>query len=487
MKKLLLLFLLIAGSTPSWATAYFISSSGSDGNDGLSSGAPWLSPNHALNCGDIISAATGTYSAANFTSGKWGTVTCPSSNNVAWIICATFDGCKISNTSGDAMWITASYWGVVGWEATTSVTTNGACFHIGPSGNTVIHHVIMADDIANGCMGGGFTAYDHSTTGSVDYIVYIGDIAYNAAQGTGACYSGLNVYQPIAFDTNAGTHMLIAGSFSWANVDGSTCYSGTSTTDGEGINFDTWDFDQGGGTAYKYQGVIENNIEFLNGTRGIEVENNITGGAGNTAPIYIQYNTMYGSGRDTHMAFPSGLAELGLVSAATITAKYNLIYSGFQYVATGSTNNWYAMGMTSGDNTSVVDSNYAAGVSGNNTYLQSSGTFAYGGSNTLGTNPSFSSASNPGAPSCGAFSSVATCMATVVSNFAPSASGASAYGYQAPTTVSVVDPLFPQWLCTATAVLNTNIPTGLITPGCGSVSSPPVINYNGVFSNGVHI
>src|SRR5579859_1570684 len=132
-------------SAPAWATSYFISPSGSDSNNGLSSGTPWLSPNHSLNCGDTISAAAGTYSSANFQTGHWGTVTCAGNNNVAWLICATFDGCKLSSTTGDAMWIDKSYWGVVGWEATTSTTTVGACFHIGPNSNVNIHHIIMAD------------------------------------------------------------------------------------------------------------------------------------------------------------------------------------------------------------------------------------------------------------------------------------------------------------------------------------------------------
>ena len=45
--------------------------------------------------------------------------------------------------------------------------------------------------------------------------------------------------------------------------------------------------------------------------------------------------------------------------------------------------------------------------------------------------------------------------------------GASAYGYQVPSTDTVSDPLFPQWLC------NVNLPSGLVTMGCASSSSLP--------------
>ena len=56
-----------------------------------------------------------------------------------------------------------------------------------------------------------------------DYIAFVGNVAYNAAQGSGACYSGLNIYEPIASDTNTGTHMFVAGNFAYANVDGDPC------------------------------------------------------------------------------------------------------------------------------------------------------------------------------------------------------------------------------------------------------------------------
>src|ERR1017187_2289558 len=66
---------------------YYIAPSGgggSDSNNGLTSGAPRLTPSQSgLNCGDTISAAAGAYSSANFTSGKWATVAgCPSGGSV---------------------------------------------------------------------------------------------------------------------------------------------------------------------------------------------------------------------------------------------------------------------------------------------------------------------------------------------------------------------------------------------------------------------
>jgi hypothetical protein len=210
------------------AAGLFISPTGSDANPG-SLASPWLTPNHAMACGQVITAVSGTYSASNFQSGNWGTVTCPGANDVAWLKCQTFDTCKITSTSSDGMWVSKSFWGVQGWEVSVTGGTNGACFHAGPTGGSTIHHIIFANDVANGCKGGGFNSYDASTSASVDYITYIGNVAYSAASGTGACYSGFNIYQPLASDTNSGTHMYVAGNFSYNNVDGSPCSGGLTT------------------------------------------------------------------------------------------------------------------------------------------------------------------------------------------------------------------------------------------------------------------
>ena len=44
--------------------------------------------------------------------------------------------------------------------------------------------------------------------------------------------------------------------------------------------------------------------------------------------------------------------------------------------------------------------------------------------------------------------------------FTPTVAAAKKYGYQVPSSVSIYDPLYPQWLCGVT------LPSGLVTPGC---------------------
>jgi hypothetical protein len=444
-------------TTPSSSgKTYYLSPGGSDSNNGLSTGSPWLSPNHSLNCGDTIIAASGTYSASNFNVGKWGTVNCPAGNNVAWLQCATFDTCKISSNSQDGMWVDSSYWGVQGWEITTNSNIYAACFHAGPSGNSTIHHVIFANNVANGCMGGGFNAYNRSSSASVDYIVYIGNVAYNTAQGSGACYSGLNVYQPIASDGNSGTHIYMAGNFSYRNMEPSSGCAGTAPTDGEGINLDTFDFSQGGGPAYTQQSVVENNIVVANGGRGVEVENNSRGAGG--APIIIRNNTTYGDNATPIGAYCQGNGEIGLVSAYKVQVTNNLSQTAAATGCSGYT--IYGLEVSQSNNTTVVNDNWAIGMNGANTFLYGSGSFAFGGANVLGTSPAFANPAVPSAPSCSGSANVPACMATMVANFKPTASAAKSFGYQQPSNTNVYDSLFPQWVCSVT------LPGGLVTKGC---------------------
>ena len=57
---------------------YFMSPTGSDANTGLSSSTAWATPNHPVNCGDVIVATPGAYNGDFST---WGTVSnCPSTS-----------------------------------------------------------------------------------------------------------------------------------------------------------------------------------------------------------------------------------------------------------------------------------------------------------------------------------------------------------------------------------------------------------------------
>ena len=468
MKNITITIVLILFACPVWATTYYMapaSGGGNDASNGISASTPWLTPNHAVNCGDVILAAAGSYSSSNFIGSNWGKVTCAAGNNVAWLKCATFDTCKISGMAGPSdygMNISSSYWGVQGWEIDGSATA-GACFQAVSWTGSTIHHIIFANNIANGCGLGGFAFSEANQTASDDYIAVVGNMAYNSAGGTAYCASGIYVYEPIASDSLSGTHIYVAGNFAWNNINGA-CNNGA-PSDGEGINFDTFDGDQTGTPMYSQQVVADNNILLANGGPGLEVFNNSIG----TAPystFYLRHNTAWGNNAGPQQVVPSfAVSEILVYIGQNVQAFDNIAVTN---ATTGARSQpTHAYQVSTGNGTDIVSQNvgYAAGALANGIY--SSAGFSFSLTNLLTTNPSFASATVPGAPNCGSFANVPACMATTIANFTPTAAAMKPYGYQMPAAAPTYDPLFPQWLC------NVNLPSGLVTMGCLSASSLP--------------
>lgn len=433
---------------------------GSDSNDGLSPGAPWLSPNHAVNCGDVIlAAASAYYSASNFNYGNWGTVTCAAGNNVAWLTCEEFDGCLMNGVGG--VLIDQSYWGVQGWEVHATGTEGAGCFAAAPNYATPVevHHVVFANDIANGCQEGGFGSYSANTSG-VDYLAIVGNIAYNGSQGNQECFSGISVYQPVQSDTLGGTHIFVAGNFSWGNFEPDPC-AGGQPTDGEGIILDTFDGRNGLPSAYAAQAVVEDNILFANGGKGLEVYAN-DAGVPPFASIYLLHNTMWGDNGDANQN-STYCGELLLGSAFNVQASYNLAVTNAAFGCGNNPIYAYYVGSSPTATDQIFDS-WGYSASGTNDAVANSAGFSYGPNNTFGTNPGLANPVTLGAPSCGNATSVPDCMTAVIADFAPTTPAAVGFGYQAPSDTQVDDPLFPQWLC------NVNLPAGLVTMACSTGS-----------------
>jgi hypothetical protein len=354
--------------------------------------------------------------------------------------------------------VSASNWGVQGWEATTTGSGGGGCFTAQSTNRTVsLHHIIFANDVANGCEGSGFNTYDFGTAG-VDYLALIGNIVYQAAEGSGQCFSGISIYEPIQYDSLAGTHIYVAGNIVWNNLDPNQC-GGTPPTDGEGILFDTFDGSQTAGyVPYTQQAVMTNNIAIGNGNSGIkEYQNDI--GSGPFAHIYMTQNTTWGNAAAKNET-GSECAEVMLIAASNTQVYGNLSVPATATSCGG--NPLYAYYIVSSPTTSnSIYGNWAYSPGGNNGGIGGGSTgFAFGTGNVFGTNPTLANPSIPGAPNCSAASSVTNCMATTIANFLPTNSAAAAYGYQVPSSTPAYDPLFPQWLC------NVTLPNGLVTMGC---------------------
>ncbi len=448
-------------AAPTAGHNYYLSPTGNDTNSGLAASSPWLTPNHSLNCGDTILAAAGNYAASNFYTGKWGTVFCPSANNVAWLRCQVFDSCRISSTVNQGMWVDQSFWGVQGWEVTTAASDlYGTCFVAQPNWGAphTIHHIIFANNVANGCSQAGFASTPNlpSLTG-VDYLTVVGNVAYNAASGSGTCASGISVWEPVQSDIAPGTHIYVAGNFAYANLNPALC-NNTSPTDGEGIILDTFDGSQTNGLhPYAAQAVATNNIVVGNGGKGVEVFNNQAGSA--HATIFLTQNTTWANLTDPNQSW-YGCGELAIIQAKNVQAYGNLLSTSAPSGCGGHA--IYAVAVSQVDSSDVVANTLASGQGGNNTFLYDSADFTYGASNLIGVSPAYLNPAIPGAPSCAGSANVPGCMVSLIYNFYPQTSSAKTLGYHQPGSAPVYDPLFPQWLCSVA------LPPGLVTSGCSA-------------------
>ena len=454
------IFLLLALFSPAiFATTYYLApaaNGGSDGHNGLSYGSPWLTPNHTLNCGDVILAEASTaYQSNNFNSGHWGYVYCPNSNNVAWLQCETFDACKIWS-SNEGINVDRSFWGVQGWEVTVASGTNGFCFGAGPSSSNWvnIHHIIFANNIANQCQAGGFVTYPSGNVG-VDYVNIIGNIAYNAIEGSDQCYNAISVFEPVQSDWNSGTHIYVADNIVWGNYQPNYC-GGVQAWGGDAIIFDTFDGSVTGlANPYGAQAVAQNNIVLSNGGHGVEVQNNVKGSY--HAPIYLKYNTSWNNEIKYNQQENHLCAEVLLNSAYNVQEEYNLVSTSGATECAG--NPMYALSAYNVNSTVWSYDNFAYGYNGQNTYKYAYGSFGYATNNILGQWPYLHNPYTPDAPYCPGTGTVSNCMGWLMTNLTADASAAPGHGHQWPGN-KPYDPLFPQWLCYV------SLPSGLISKGC---------------------
>jgi hypothetical protein len=438
---------------------HYLSPTGSDANNGATPATSWLTPNHPVNCGDVVVAASGTYSAANFGNGKWGAVTCTAGNNVAWLKCATFDSCKIPITSGtmDGIRVTASYWGVQGWEVdnTSTATNGGNCFVAVPATSSAsIHHVVFANNVANVCSANGISFSPNGQAG-VDYWAVVGNIIYGAGQTNTTCGSAVGAYEPVQSDAAAGTHIYVAGNFVYSSTNPSGCY------DGSGISFDTFDGSQTGlALTYSQQAVADNNVVLSNGGPGIRLEYNIAGTGPNHSTIIARHNTLWNNDDGVYQIGNSPCGEFNIYKTVKTSLLLNIAATDQSGCYGATWNTAYAYFAYDLDGTSSFAQNVGWSATGGISDILTSPGFTIPSGSILVANPNFANPVTPPAPSCSTSSSVPGCMATVLANFTPKNTLVTGYGYQTPSLVQTYDTLFPQWLCSA------NLPAGLVSMGC---------------------
>ena len=290
-------------TSPSTATDYYVNGqTGSNSNQGTSI-APFRSFGRAVSMltpGDKLIVAGGHYTEPLMLT-KSGTAQQP--------IIVMGEGAPLIETAADAIVISGSYVELSGFEAHS--LGGGSAIAVGKRN----HHVRIADNIArdSGCGGIALLQTDYAT-------IENNRVFGNSRRSPWQC-SGISIYQATNFDHAEGIHNVIRRNLVYDNmdrvVDNKISNSDGKTTDGNGIIFDDSRHSQGNTNDPAYDGLtlIENNIVFDNGGRGIHIFF--------SDHVVVRNNTCYHDVKDPNLAgHPQ--AEFMAVNASDVRFLNNI-------------------------------------------------------------------------------------------------------------------------------------------------------------------
>lgn len=232
-------------------STYYVATTGSDSAAGSSS-APWKTLSKAmsasLKAGDEVVVRSGTYNE---------TMTVQKSGNAGGYITIRSEvegGAKIvASGSNNAINVAANYVKIEGFDV------KGAGSH-GIMANDVHHTQILNNTVHDA--GASGIQYNYS-----DFITVEGNTTYNNASD--GWFSGISIYENrnITGDTTPGVRTIIRNNVSYDNVTTSGGHS-----DGNGIIIDDFRSTHNSAYgAYQYSTLVEGNLVYSNGGKGIQV------------------------------------------------------------------------------------------------------------------------------------------------------------------------------------------------------------------------
>ncbi|HEY9802903.1 MAG TPA: right-handed parallel beta-helix repeat-containing protein [Leptolyngbyaceae cyanobacterium] len=275
---------LIASTT---ATTYYVSGTGSDSNNGLTSSTAFRTIQKAADltkAGDTVMIMNGLYTNAY---PSYVAYINRSGTANAWIKFQAYPGHtpKIKHNGWHGIKITngASYIEISGLEVegnNANITldyaksqqsngnnplTSGNCISIDGRNTKPPHHIRILNNKVHDCGGVGIG------TAQADYVTIDGNEVYNNAWYSVYANSGISIYQSWNFDSNTGYKMIATNNKVYNNRQYIPWITTGTITDGNGIIIDDSRNTQNRSTlgAYKGRTLVANNITYNNGGSGI--------------------------------------------------------------------------------------------------------------------------------------------------------------------------------------------------------------------------
>lgn len=450
-------------------TRYFMSPTGSDASNGLTPATAWATPNHSVNCGDVILAQAGTYTITGAI--PFGSVSsCPSTSGgidghggiyFAVVLCAgtAVGDCAVSyNGVNQPLFdVTNNNWAVEGFKV-TSTNNSGRAF-VADGAGAAVNYVAFVNNIAAN-VGIGYAGLDDGTNHDVpgatgfDHTAVVGNIAENAENDT-ICTGQFGLAGPatVGGSGDTSTRSFWYGNFSW-NTGSNGC-----SIDEENYIIDTWDAHQ-----YIQQTAFLNNIGWSSWRFGLQVFNQ-TFNSLSGLHRFIENNTFFHNNLSTG-ATNGNINIQNDNTAATNETVYN-------NVSLADQSNTCAM-VVGGANGPGSLANIDTGTPGNENVFfginSASSTCAFNGytfsSNNFLVNPNFTNTTDllnnqSGTPNCAGYATTTACMGwnakgqsltipSVISDLTATCTNCSGKGYQRPSTTclngGVIYTLYPKWL-----------------------------------------
>jgi serralysin len=282
---------------------FFVSPTGIDSNGGTSLADALATlgaaTKLALKGGDCVTVEAGVYHETVNVSTSGSADTC--TGYVVFRAASQGAARIVSTDPYQAVTVGASYVMMDGFDLQDTAT--GGAFTAGSNtvlgGHVVVyHHIAAIRNVAHDSGGAGLAAIH------ADYIRFEGNTVYKNSATSTYGDSGIDLWEAQASDAAPGFHIVIRNNVSYQNAE----WNIASPTDGEGIILDSFDYADStyGTTPYHQQSLIENNVIWGNGGRGIEV-----GGVGPTSYVTIRNNTIFDDNRQ-QLPWPGAeIASLG--------------------------------------------------------------------------------------------------------------------------------------------------------------------------------